>query len=165
MAHHMTQTSRSFRVRGVSLIEVLLGIIIVTVASIATLSYFAYGMGGVGKTGHKRAALERARERLEQMLVSPINDMTPSDGVEHWVSCEAGGNPCKLANPNADPEETVVVDEHLSEQPVESTVQWFDDPASAGAQNALELSVKVWFTANPADNEVNRVELRTLRTP
>ena len=63
--------------RGVTLIEVLLSIVIVAIASIATLTYFAYAKGGVGKTGNRRAALERARQRLEQMLAANISGITP----------------------------------------------------------------------------------------
>ena len=62
---------------GGSLIEVLLGILIVVLASIGTLSYFAYAFGSVNKQGNHRAALERARERLEELLEVDVAQIQP----------------------------------------------------------------------------------------
>ena len=66
--------------RGASLIEVLVAIIIIVIASVGTLAYFAYGLGNVGKTGNRRAALERSRERLEQLMASTIANLPSRDG-------------------------------------------------------------------------------------
>jgi hypothetical protein len=154
--------------RGVSLIEILIGIIIVVIASIGTLTYFAYGLGGIGKSGNRRAALERARERLEELIESNIDDFNPRDGVQRWVTC--AGSPCAWTlspTVNTDP---VTVDD-LSGQPMETTIQWLDDvdtpPAGeTDVPDVLALDVKVWFTANTGvDDDFNRVHLRTLRTP
>ena len=53
---------------GVSLVEILIGILIVVIASIGTLSYFSSVLGNVGRQSNRRAAIERARERLEQLM-------------------------------------------------------------------------------------------------
>ena len=78
--------------RGVSLVEILVAIVIVVVASIAALSYFSYGMGGIGRQGNRRAALERARERLEQLMAANVTDLEPSDLAVRWLTCN--GSPC-----------------------------------------------------------------------
>lgn len=156
--------------RGVTLMEILVGIVLVAVISIATLSYFAYGLGGIGKEGNRRAALERARQRLEQMMevgvtaVKPPIDgtQTPDSQPVHWVDCENGG--CTRTTTYV--LETVSVDE-LPQQRIESTVQWRDD-ASANTPDdpdTLELTVKVWFTRDLIDDDFHRVYLKTLRTP
>jgi hypothetical protein len=158
--------------KGVSLVEVLIGLLIVILASIASLIYFAYARGGVGKEGNRRAALERARERLEQMMEAPSSAMKPPvDGALppnnqplFWVDCTGGS--CGWAN--ADPGEIVDVDD-LAGQRLEATVQWKDDPAAgtAGTPDVLELGVKVWFIpgAGVPDTNFHRVHVRTLRTP
>ena len=66
--------------RGATLVEVLISFVIVAVASTATLQYFGIARGMVGKTGNHRAAVERARERLEQLMASDIAQLPPRDG-------------------------------------------------------------------------------------
>lgn len=151
---------------GVSLIEVLIGLIIVVIASIATLTYFSSALGNVGKQSNRRAALERARQRLEQLMAVDVDAIKPVDNQTYFVTCDAVGNcgPVTLGNPN----ETVPV-EDIPPQPIESTIQCQDDP-SAGTPNSpcdvLELSAKVWFMpGSTIDDDFNRVHIRTLRTP
>lgn len=151
--------------RGVSLVEILVALLIVVVASIAALSYFSYGLGGIGKQGNRRAALERARERLEQVMEADQAQLEPPDGEVHWVKFNGAG--WDLSPDPPDPPETVPVDE-LPAQLMETTVQWVDDPAAgtdASARDALALGVKVWFTPDATDDDFNRVYVRTLRSP
>ena len=151
--------------KGVSLIEVLLGLLIVAIASLATLTYFSTGFGSVNKTGNRRAALERARERLEQLMVVNVDTIKPSpiDLAAHVVTC-TGAGVCTLSNAA----ETVSVD-NLPSQTIISTMQCRHD-VSAGTPNdtcdVIELSAKVWFMPGSAiDDDFNRVHIRTLRTP
>ena len=167
--------------RGVTLIEVLLSIVIVAVASIATLTYFSHAKGGIGNTSNRRAALERARERLEQMLAANVSDITPpQDGAVYPVSCrvssvcDSAPKPCQWV-PAIINEQASVDD--LGCQQIVSTVQWVDDP-SAGTgvpptviYDVLAFDVKIGFvsdwnpnTDSPAD-DFHRVHIRTLRTP
>lgn len=156
--------------RGVTLIEVLISLILIVLVSIATLQYFTYAKGAIGKTGNRRAALEQARQRLEQLSATAATSIEPVDNNLHWLTCV---NPptctswTMLNSAPGTPEKVSVEDMGLL--PIETTVQWINDPVSAGTQNTLELSAKVWFTtATPSpssDNDFNRVHLRTLRTP
>ena len=159
--------------KGVSLVEVLIGLLIVVIASIATLRYFAYGLGSVNKQGNRRAALERARERLEQLMAVSSTTIKPTDTQLYFVKCNAVGvcGPLALA---ADPTDTVLVDD-LSGQPIRSTVQCVHDSVAgtpAGTCDVLELSARVWFIPGSSptlggvdDNDFRRVHIRTLRTP
>ena len=159
------------RNRGVTLIEILIGILIMVVASIGTLNYFAYARGGVGKQGNRRAALEQARQRLEELMAVPISQVQPAVNKAlaqnnqplYWIAC--GGGACSAPTAAYVPE-TVSVD-NLPAQRIESTVQWRDDAAAGTTTpDALELTVKVWFTQNiNADDDFNRVHVRTLRAP
>ena len=149
--------------RGVTLVEVLIWTLIVIIASIGTLNYFAYGLGGVGKSGYRRAALERTRERLEQLMAANVTPMTPpQDGAAYSVTCSGGS--CVWSSTSVS--ETVSVDD-LSSQKLAATVQWVNDPSSGTTTlDTLALGVKVWFTKNTAtDDDFNRVYVRTLRTP
>lgn len=149
--------------RGVSLVEVLVALLIVVTAAIATLSYFAYGMGGIGEAGNRRAALERARERMEQVLEADQTQLEPPDGDVRWVTFDGAA----WALSTAPVTETVPVDD-LPAQTMETTVQWVDDPSAqtpANPRDALVLGVKVWFTPDAAsDDDFNRVYVRTLRS-
>lgn len=155
--------------RGVSIVEVLIAILIIVTASIATLTWFSYSLGNVGKQGNRRAALERARERLEQLMEANANQITPPTvGTTYWLTC-TGGTPCTWSAPSAlQVTQNVSVDD-LPAQPLETTVQCTHDPSAgtpSGTCDVLEFGAKVWFTANTgADDDVSRVYLRTLRTP
>ena len=154
------------RHKGMSLVEVLIGIVIVVVASLATLSYFVHGLRGIGKAGNRRAALERARQRLEQLMAANLGQLPPLDGQLRWCS---SGSPCTSWVTSATPvAQTIAVDD-LPSQRMETTVQFIDDPAAGtGTANrdTLALDVKVWFIrGSTIDNEFNRVYVRTLRTP
>jgi len=150
--------------RGATLIEILISIFIVALASIATLTYFAYAKGGIGKTGNRRAALERARQRLEQLMETNPTLISPANDVLHQLACS--GLPCTWIFDG--PAETVDV-EDIGQQPIVTTVRWRDDPSAgtpASTHDVLELSAKVWFTpGDTTDDDFHRVHVRTLRTP
>ena len=151
--------------RGVSLIEILIGIVIIVVASIGSLTYFSSALGNVNKQGNRRAALERARERLEQLMAVNVGTIKPDpiDFNQHTVTCSAGT--CALSNTP----ETIPVNNLSGQQPLLSTVRCIHDAAAgtqAGTCDVLELSAKVWFMpGSTTDNDFNRIHIRTLRTP
>lgn len=150
--------------KGVTLIEVLVGMALLAVISIASLSYFSYGLGGIGRQGNRRAALERARERLEEIMAASPTPIKPSDiDVQHTVTCANGACTFSVTA------ETVSVQSDLPLLPLVSTVTCRHDGAAGtpnGTCDVLEFAVKVWFTPNTnTDDNYNRVYLKTLRTP
>jgi type II secretory pathway pseudopilin PulG len=146
-------------------VEVLVGILIVVIAAIGTLSYFSYGLGGIGKEGLRRAAMERARQRLDQLMeanLTAIAGANLQDGQPYWLTFSPATNTWN--RPAAPTFEGVTVDD-LPNQPMETTVQLVDDPTAGttGLDVAL-IGVKVWFTGNAgADDDHNRVYVKTLR--
>ena len=153
---------------GVSLIEILLGLVIVTIASIATLNYFASGFGNIGKQSRRRAALERARERLEQLMATDINQsaLQPSNNNQYWLRCS--GSPCTWNRFTTRTTQNVSVND-LPSQPIETTIQRLHDSSAGTSSSTLDTTVfgvEVWFTSNTTThNDLNRVYVRTLRTP
>jgi len=152
----------------VSLVEILIGLLIVIVASIATLTYFSSALGGVGRQSNRRAALERARQRLEQLMETTPGLITPADNNPRWVTC--AGSPCSWTLATAAPIPAEQVDvEDIGLQPMETTVQCIHDVAAgtpADTCDVLELGAKVWFIpGSVTDDDFHRVHIRTLRTP
>ena len=152
--------------RGATLVEILIAMVVIVVASIAALSYFSYGRGSIGKQGNRRAAQELARQRLEQLLETNSDDIKPADLAVRWLTC--AGTPCVWTIANAQVQQPVTVGNFPGTLPIETTVQCIHDPNAgtvAGNCDTLALDVKVWYTNTGADDDFNRVHIRTLRTP
>ena len=160
--------------RGASILEVLISVLIIVIASIATLSYFGSTRGFIKKTGNRRAAIERARQRLDQLMASTLANLPPKNGNCYYCAADT----CVLASwtpyacgtvPLSD---TVTVGNLATAVRRETTMRSIDDPA-AGTDNedgtpaldVFEFSVKVWFLNGSADDDANRVQMRTLRMP
>ena len=160
---------------GVTLIEILMGLMIVAVASIGTMTYFSHVLGkGIGRQSNRRAALELARQRLEQLMEADVNSITPPGKIvdqEYFVTCNKLTGLC--ATPTlADPGELVTVEDLPTQQPLQSTVTCRHDAASGTPPaicDVLELGTKVWFISGSSvivnNDDPHRVHMRTFRTP
>ena len=149
--------------KGTTLIEILVGILVITILSVTVLNVFANALGGIGKQGNRRAALEVARQRLEELTAASISNITPSDTSTHWLTCT--GSPCTWSIKNANvvtPENVAVSD--LATQRMETTVQLSSSSPLNPSFDILDLGVKVWFTSRTgSDDDFDRVYLKTLR--
>ena len=159
---------------GATLVELLVALIIIALAATAGLSFFSSGLGSMGKQGNRRASLERARERLEQLMQTNVSSIKPPDidvNVQRYLTCTSvGNNPCTwtivAAAPN--PYQTIAVDD-LPAQKIEMAVRLVNDTTNdtvgeTPIPDTLELGVKVWFTSDATlDNDFNRVYIRELR--
>ena len=150
--------------KGVSLIEVLVGLVLLAVVCVSAFGFFSTGLGGIAKEGNRRAALERARERMEQVFETDPTLLAPRDGAKYWCS---SGNPCTNWS-GASSAQTVAVN-NLANQRMETTLLGIHD-TSAGTPatfyDAWEIGVKVWFTPNiNNDDDYNRVYIKSLRAP
>ncbi len=153
------------RSRGVSLIEVLIAIVVIGVACVGAFAAFSTGLGSVGKQGNRRAALERARERLEQLLSAPLTDMPRADGNLYW--CTAGttctSTSWTFSNSALD---AVPMNVDGNDRKAQVFAQWVDDPTNGvGPREIIQIGVKVWYMPGSVDDDFNRVYLKTLRTP
>ena len=149
---------------GASLIEVLVGLVLLAAVCISSFGYFAFGLGSLGKQGDRRAALERARERLEQLMAANTADLPSFNGTKFWCSA---GSPCTTWTASVAPfAQSVSVNDHPNRR-IETSAQAVND-LSAGpstAPDVWEFSVKVWFSDVNDPDDFHRVYLRTLRTP
>ena len=155
------------RKRGYTLVEVLVGILVVAVAAIGALSFFSYGWSGIARQGYRRAAAERAREQMEELAAADVAAFAinnPSDGALYWLICN--GSPCVWTQSNVRVVDNVSLGGLFNGQR-EITAQRVHDRTTEtppATLDAVELSVRVWFTANTgADDDFNRVQLKTLR--
>ena len=149
--------------RGVTLIEILVTIVFVAIAVMGALNFFSYGAGGIKIQGDRRAALQQASARLEELMASNGALVTPPNGTLRWVTCT--GSPCTWNFFTTSTPETVPVN-GLGNLRTETTVHWIDDPADTTATlDTLDLGVKVWFTSGSTDDANHRIELHSLRTP
>jgi type II secretory pathway pseudopilin PulG len=57
----------NWRIGGFTLIEVMMGVMIIMIAIVGTFAYFTYGRTALDLAGHKRIAAEIASARLEEM--------------------------------------------------------------------------------------------------
>ena len=157
-----------FNDRGVSLIEVMIGLTLLSLAVMASFNYLSGGLGNIMKQGNRRAALERARQRVEQLMAADISVVQPANANKQWLTC--AGAPCAWTPSGGQTFETnVSVNTGLANQQMETAVQWIDDPSAgtgAAVPDVLVFEVKVWFTSRfTQDDDNNRVYIRMLRTP
>ena len=149
---------------GVTLIEVLVGIVVVTMAAAGALSFFTYGNAGIQDKSQSRAALEQASSRIELLMAENADNISPPDSAVRWLSC--AGTPCTWTLSPTQVTETVPVNGVGS--PMRTTVQWVHDPSAgthAGTRDVLQLAAKVWFSPTTTDDNFHRIEMRTLRKP
>lgn len=148
--------------RGASLVEALVSMLIIVTACIATLAFFTYGMSSISGEGDRRAALELARARMEELLAASESSVRPADNQLRWLTCT--GTPCAWALSAAQVFQAGNLNT-LQNQQIETTSQWIDDPtAGTAGLDVLELVIKVWYTPHfGVDDEFNRVQIRALR--
>ncbi len=67
---------------GLSVIETLVAFLIFAVGILAVMTMFSESQRLMGEAEQRRAALELARQRLEQKLGSPYHELTTAHGLE-----------------------------------------------------------------------------------
>ncbi len=150
-----------------------MGVLVVSLAAVGALGFFSHGLGGIQKQGYRRAAAERARERLEQLMQANVVDIAgedPADGQQYWLTCSAAsGVLCTSWTRRLTRTTDTISLNGVFNGQREIAVQRVHDRTTGTSQttlDAVELSVKVWFTANiGTDDDFNRVQLKTLRAP
>lgn len=151
--------------RGVTLVEILIALVIIVVAAIGTLGFFAHGLGSIEKQGNRRAALEVARTRVERLMVANLDDVRPPDGNIRWLTLNCVGGACTWSMSATEVAETVTVNGVAGRRMV-TTARWADDPAAQTGVNfpdVLDVGVRVWYSPDLSDDEYHRVHLRSLR--
>jgi len=124
--------------RGASLLEVLLALVIVLIVAIGGGAFVYYSTGAVGVERNKRAALEVANARLEEMKARDYEDIIPRETEDPYL-------------PIYDYEEHII-EETVSingvDRPMDTTVQYVDVDGGTPSYDYLLVTVDVDYSSN-----------------
>lgn len=153
---------------GFSLIEVLIALVILVIVILGGGLYFFYGRLGINREGYRRAALELASQRLEELKAAKYSEIIPDD-------FDPGYNPYyivwrsswdTLAELIEDPDDPnfsydYVTVGNLSDGKMLTEAQYQDNDDPPDSYDYLKITVTVSW----GDNPNNKVELVTLIAP
>jgi len=159
---------------GFSLIEVLIALLILVIVILGGGLYFFYGRLGINREGYRRAALELASQRLEELKAADYSKITPEiarDGFGPdynllyyivWRSDEWKPLDDLIDDPG-DPNFSYdyVTVNNLADQKMLTQAQYIDDDGLPDSYDYLRITVTVSWGDNPG----NKVELVTLIAP
>ena len=141
---------------GFSLVEVLIALVILVIVILGGGLYFFYGRLGINREGYRRAALERASQRLEQLKAANYSDIAlepPSDQL-YYITYGSSWNL------TPDKTEDTISEDNLPDGVIVTQAQWVDE----GSDESYDY-LKVTVTVAWGDNPDNKVELVTLIAP
>jgi len=147
--------------KGFTLLEMMVAIIIFAVVMIGGLSFFVYGRSDISREGHRRAALELASQRLEELKAADYSKIEPYscygvyDYAVYYIHYSDG-----WYVEDEDPNETVDID-NLTGQSIITTVQYEDVDPGDGIASYDYLIVKVTVSWDEK-GVTNNVTLTTL---
>lgn len=139
----------------ITMIEVLLAILLLTIMAIAGGAYITHGGADVRIENHRRIATELGSSRLEQILVADYVQIEPPENMSvYYYSIEDG----QWQRHSSDPEEILAANGF--EYPIVTTMQYKDRDGGFPTYDYLEIKVKVGYR-----NDMNNyVELQTQRS-
>lgn len=167
---------------GFSLIEVLIALVILIIVILGGGLYFFYGRLGINREGYRRAALELASQRLEELKAAKWNDIAPgendetSDGysfdplIRYYLLGSSSWDPIQPPVLESDPPEAAI-EAKLVGNPSGEENRMMVTKAEAreveySSYELLKVTVTVkWNIAGWDDNTSNKVDLVTLITP
>ncbi len=168
---------------GFSLIEVLIALVILVIVILGGGLYFFYGRLGINREGHRRAALELASQRLEELKVATWNDIAPQSGeisesgetfnssIRYYLLDSGSWNWVQPENLENDPprdaiENLLVGNPSGEENGMMVTRAKAQEVGDDDSYSFLKTTVTVkWNIAEWDDNTTNKVELVTLIAP
>ena len=146
---------------GFSLIEVLIALVILVIVILGGGLYFFYGHLGINREGYRRAALELASQRLEQVKAADYSEVVldpPSDQL-YYITYGSSWEKSEGKT-----EETIAED-NLPDGVMVTEAQWVHDDGGS-SYDYLKITVTVkWNIAEWGDNTSNKVELVTFIAP
>lgn len=84
--------------RGVSLLEMIVFIVVVSIALGALLSVYTQSARSNVDPIIRLRLLEAAQSRLDEVIALRYDEATPTGGVPHCNPCTGGSNPVRLSN-------------------------------------------------------------------
>jgi len=130
--------------KGTTLVESLLAILIMAIVALSGAAFIFFSSIRVNLERAKRAALEMANTRLEELRTSSYASIKPDDNSLHYISKQGG----VWVISHSDPGETV--DINGVNFPITTSVQYVDDPDISGsADDYLLITVSVGYRQVP----------------
>ena len=153
---------------GFSLIEVSIALVILVIVILGGGLYFFYGRLGINREGYRRAALELASQRLEEVKAADYSEIIP-DGFDpgydpyYIVWRSSWDTLANLVEYPTDPNFSYdyVTVGNLANQKMLTEAQYIDNDGGGDSYDYLKITVTVSW----GDNPDNKVELVTLIAP
>ena len=145
------------RSSGFTLVEVMIAMIVLALLALGGGSFLLYSRMQVDIQRNKRAALEVATGRLEELRASGYNATKPAKNDFVAVYLAKAGE--AWAQSSSDPGETVTINGQT--MPMETTVQFVDVDGKSPSYDCTLFTVQVGYRLGSAD----RVRLSTLTAP
>ena len=149
---------------GFSLIEVIIALVILVIVILGGGLYFFYGRLGINREGYRRAALELASQRLEELKAADYLDiafdptlMTDPDPLSQPYYITHGSS----WNLSLEETEDTIAVGNLSDGKILTEAQYQDGDGPPDSYDYLKIAVTVSWGNNPG----NKVELVTLIAP
>lgn len=143
--------------RGTSLVEVMVGCLILAVLALGFATSLQYAKSMSVKQRDRRTALELANSRLEELRGAAYSQVWPSASNYNIYYLRQTGTTW-VASAGATNENVVV---NNRTWPMKTTVQYVDVDAGSASYDALRFNVSVRYDSGVS----NLVSLETLRAP
>jgi len=143
--------------KGATLVEVMIASVVLVVMALGGAAFLFRSRGDVAVQRNKRAALEVANSRLEDLQASSYDDIKPlnQDYTSYYIS-RVGAN---WALASADPGETVLINNRL--YPIAATVVYLDVDGGGPSYDCVQATVSVGYRLGSGD----AVRLQTFLAP
>jgi len=130
---------------GATLIEVMIGLIIIAMVIIGGGMFFFYGRVIIIREAHRRAALLVASQRLEELKAADYSEITSESfdpGYTYYIVWDQENNKWQ---PSEDPSYDYVMVDNLVDQKM-ATQAWCIDDDGDGSYDYLQVRAKVEWT-------------------
>ena len=143
--------------KGFTLVEVMIAMIVLAVLALGGASFLAYSRMQVDVQRNKRAALEAATGRMEELRAAGFDETKPTSNNYVATYLARAGNAWVRSSSN--PGEAVSLNGHT--MPMATTVQFVDVDGGSASYDCALFTVEVGYRVGSAD----RVRVSTFRAP
>jgi len=150
---------------GFSLIEVLIALLILVIVILGGGAYFFYGRLGINREGYRRAALELASQRLEELKAATSDGYFFNPLIRYYLLGSSGWDPIQPPVSENDPPEAAIENVTVGKSSGEKNGTIVTEAQPQEVEEDSYDYLKVTVTVSWGDNPDNKVELITLIAP